>query len=67
MRERGEGKIGHTIEPPGSNSARVRDVQDTHTASLAFHDVPRQKFGYEVLVGVPQITRSNHPRHDWSV
>jgi hypothetical protein len=26
-----------------------------------------QKYGYEVLAGVPRITRGSHPRHDWSI
>lgn len=26
-----------------------------------------RKYGYEVLPGVPHITRGDHPRHDWSI
>jgi hypothetical protein len=24
-------------------------------------------YGYEVLAGVPRVTRGSHPRHDWSL
>jgi hypothetical protein len=24
-------------------------------------------YGYEVLAGVPRITRGDHPRHDWTI
>ena len=24
-------------------------------------------YGYEVLAGIPRVTRGSHPRHDWNV
>ena len=74
MRETAESVHGReTIERVTEEYRQIRAELQTRLPYERRHELQReaarleQTYGYEVLAGVPRLTRGSHPRHDWNV
>jgi hypothetical protein len=74
MRETAESVHGReTIERVTEEYRQIRAELQTRPPYERRHELQReaarleQTYGYEVLAGVPRLTRGSHPRHDWNV
>lgn len=76
LREAAEAKFGrHDVERATEEYRQIREELQTHPYPPYERRDELQRraarlcatYGYEVLAGVPNVLRGDHPRHDWTV